>query len=110
MREMLRLRHRLPDLFRQGTYEPVEAAGSHASHVIAFARVWKKDRLVIAVGRHFARLTNGGRHWPSVWDATLRLPPGKYREIFGAASADYRNDVALANLFHTIPISVMRRV
>jgi (1->4)-alpha-D-glucan 1-alpha-D-glucosylmutase len=110
MREMLRLRHRLPELFRQGTYEPVEAEGSHASHVIAFARVWKKDRLVIAVGRHFASLTDGGRHGPSVWDARLPLPPGKYREIFGPGSADHQYEVDVANLFHIIPISVMRRV
>jgi (1->4)-alpha-D-glucan 1-alpha-D-glucosylmutase len=108
-RELLRLRHSLSNLFRQGTYEPIEANGSHARHVIAFARTWKKDSLVVAVGRHFAPLTERGRRWPSVWEATLPLPPGNYVDIFGRSSVGHRNEVSVSSLFQTIPISVMRR-
>ncbi len=104
---LLALRQGLPDLFRYGTYEPIEAAGPHAGHVVAFARAWKKERLVVVVGRHFAPLTDGGRRWPLGWEATLPLPPGKYRDIFEPASG-HRDEVSVANLFGTVPISVVQ--
>jgi (1->4)-alpha-D-glucan 1-alpha-D-glucosylmutase len=107
---LLALRQGLPDLFRYGTYEPIEAAGPHAGHVVAFARAWKKKRLVVAVGRHFAPLTDGGRRWPSGWKATLSLPPGSYRDVLDPASADHRHEVSVASLFAACPISVMRLV
>ena len=105
---LLALRQGLPDLFRYGTYEPIEAAGPHAGHVVAFARAWKKKRLVAAVGRHFAPLTNGGRCWPSGWQATLPLSPGPYSDIFNPASASHKNEVSVATLFAAYPISVMQ--
>ena len=110
LRDMLRLRHRWPDLFRHGTYAPVQTTGSHAAHVIAFARSWNKDWFVVTAGRHFGRLTDGGRHWPSGWDATLRLPAGKYQEILFQTPANHKNEIAVASLFHAVPISVLRRV
>ena len=105
---LLALRQGLPDLFRHGTYEPIEAAGPHAGHIVAFARATKKERLVVAVGRHFAPLTDGGRRWPSGWQATLPLPPGKYRDIFEPAEAGHRNEVCTSTLFANLPISVMQ--
>jgi (1->4)-alpha-D-glucan 1-alpha-D-glucosylmutase len=105
---LLALRQGLPDLFRYGTYEPIEAAGPHAGHVVAFARAWKKERLVVVVGRHFAPLTDGGRLWPSGWEATLPLPFGKYRDVFDPAAAGHRNEVSVATLFATLPVSAMQ--
>jgi len=105
---LLALRQDLPDLFRHGTYEPIEAAGPHAGHIVAFARATKKERLVVAVGRHFAPLTDGGRRWPSGWEATLPLPPGKYRDIFEPAAAGHRNEVCTSTLFANLPICVMQ--
>jgi hypothetical protein len=64
-RQLLGLRHRFADIFQRGSYEPLPVAGPHADHVIAFARGFKRQRLVIAVGRHFAPLSDGGRQWPA---------------------------------------------
>src|SRR4029079_2148292 len=36
MRKLLKLRRELPDLFLQGNYQPLENAGPHRSHIIAF--------------------------------------------------------------------------
>ena len=110
MRDLLRIRHRWPALFHYGTYEPLETTGPHANHVIAFARAWKKSRLVVVVGRHYAPLTDGGRRWPSNWDGLVRLPHGTFQEILGPSSPGYKNEIAVASLFHTIPFSVMRQL
>jgi hypothetical protein len=63
---------------------------------------------VVAVGRHFAPLTDGGRCWPSGWQATLPLSPGTYRDIFDPASARHQNEVSVATLFSAYPIGVMQ--
>ncbi|RAI45595.1 malto-oligosyltrehalose synthase [Rhodoplanes roseus] len=72
---LLDLRRRLPDVFDNGGYEPVHVEGPHAGHVLAFARTGRRDAVIVAVGRHFAPLTDGGRRWldPAELDATLML-------------------------------------
>jgi (1->4)-alpha-D-glucan 1-alpha-D-glucosylmutase len=110
MHQVLQVRRSWQALFRHGTYEPLAVAGAHASHVIAFTRSWKKEQLVVAVGRHYAALTNGGRHWPSGWHTSLHLPKGRYVEISDRQSAEHEGEIAVATLFQTIPISLMRRL
>ena len=63
-RRLLDLRREWPDLFQRGKYRPLEAAGPHGGHIIAFSREWKSQQAVVAVGRHFGPLTNGGCDWP----------------------------------------------
>jgi (1->4)-alpha-D-glucan 1-alpha-D-glucosylmutase len=64
-RQLLQLRARFPRIFSDGQYEPISVEGRHHNHVVAFARVEARDALIVAVGRHFATLTDGGRHWPN---------------------------------------------
>jgi maltooligosyltrehalose synthase len=45
---------------RSGGYEPLAAIGYHANHVIAFACTRGDQCIVIAVGRHFVPLSDGG--------------------------------------------------
>ena len=81
---LLRLRREHGELFRRGSYEPLTVAGPQADHVIAFARTWKRQQLVIAVARHFAPLTDGGRRWPAGVDAVIEPPqPGNFVDVIG---------------------------
>ncbi|MBX6327814.1 MAG: malto-oligosyltrehalose synthase [Pseudolabrys sp.] len=105
MRELLDLRRRFPDLFQQGTYEPIQVTGAHAEHVIAFAREWKNRRLIVAIGRHFGPLTQSGRRWPARWEAWLALPPGRYECLIGHRGP--MNDTGVDALFRERPVSVM---
>ena len=79
---LLALRKRWPDLFREGSYEPLEVQGEHALHVIAFARRHEGRALVVIVARLFALLDDGGRGQraplgAAAWgDTRVRLPPG----------------------------------
>jgi (1->4)-alpha-D-glucan 1-alpha-D-glucosylmutase len=106
---LLTLRSQMPVLFARGEYEPVATAGTHRDHVIAFARVWNGEAVVIAVGRHFARFTQGGRHWPrgADWDASLDID--NYGVAYDALNQTALNaSLSVGELFKSVPVAVLR--
>lgn len=69
---LLDLRRTSPDVFCKGTYEPLAVEGPDRDHVIAYARRYKGDAVIVAAGRHFSGVTEGGRLWPrGTFNATL---------------------------------------
>jgi (1->4)-alpha-D-glucan 1-alpha-D-glucosylmutase len=109
-RRLLRLRQELPDLFRDGGYQPVEVTDSHSDHILAFVRSHRRDRVLVIVGRHFSRLTDGGRHWPSAWQATLQLDrklQAGLRDALGSLDKSL-DELEIASLFKTLPVAVLR--
>ncbi len=106
MLTLLRLRRENPALLGQGAHEAIDVTGPHASHVIAFSRSLQGEELIVLIGRHFAPLTEGGRHWPKGWQATVpALGEADYEDLIGGSPAT--PDVAA--LFATLPVSVLRR-
>jgi (1->4)-alpha-D-glucan 1-alpha-D-glucosylmutase len=110
-RRLLALRQRWPSIFSNGNYEPIETSGQHGDHVIAFARVLDDTAIITAVGRHFAPLTEGGRHWPErgCMDATLDL--GRYRvshDVLRDIEMAPDNSVPVSGIFGDIPVAVLR--
>jgi (1->4)-alpha-D-glucan 1-alpha-D-glucosylmutase len=79
-------RNRLPGLFRAtGSFQPLEAAGPRADHLVAFARLHRDRRVIVVAPRLFARLTNGERTLPvgRVWGETvLPVEPGVFTNAF----------------------------
>jgi malto-oligosyltrehalose synthase len=75
----LTLRQRLPALFSQGEYHPLEVEGPLARHVIAFMRVLGESISLTVVPRLSYRLIAPGDHLAlarDVWgDTALRCPP-----------------------------------
>ena len=106
---LLKLRREWPDLFQGGNYQPLAAAGPHGRHVIAFSREWKSRQAVVAVGRHFGSITNGGRDWPKAWDARLDLPTGSYQQALSPLSGLCTGVVAASHLFARLPVNVLLR-
>jgi (1->4)-alpha-D-glucan 1-alpha-D-glucosylmutase len=100
---LLALRGGNAALFERGRYLPLAVRGRDAGRVIAFARVEGRRAIVIAVGRHFGLVGDGGRRWPSGddWDAevvldefhvaedslTGRMPTGRVAELFASLPA-----------------------
>lgn len=74
----LRCRQQLPSLFTTGEYIPLEANGSHASHIFAFARHCQDRTAIIVVPRLVGSLlgeSDSAPIGPDVWaDTTVRLP------------------------------------
>ncbi len=72
----LLLRRKLPQLFVDGEYVPLEAAGENAAHVVALARRRENDIIVAIVPRLVASLVETGQSLPlggDIWKMT-RLP------------------------------------
>ncbi len=110
-RSLLKLRHEHGELFRRGSYEPLAVAGPQAEHVIAFARTWKRQQLIVAVARHFAPFTDGGRHWPAGMDAVIDPPrPGNFIDVIDPYPRFRTTDLNLVHFFRQMPVSVLRRV
>jgi hypothetical protein len=63
------------------------------------------------VGRHFAPLTDGGKHWPSGWRAEVKLPSNaRYIDALDKNEGTFHESVELSNLFSEIPIGILRRL
>ena len=108
---LLRLRRDFVDVFGRGSYESLPVSGAHAGHVIAFSRSRKRQQIVVAVGRHFAALTDGGRHWPAQWDAAIGSDgAARYRDLLGSTSGPLQGELHAASLFAHVPVAVLLRL
>jgi (1->4)-alpha-D-glucan 1-alpha-D-glucosylmutase len=108
---LLGLRNALPALFTDGVYRPVEVRGPHCEHVIAFARVRRREAVIVAVGRHYVPFTRGGREWPAAsgWDAALAMDgyASLHNVLIDAALAP-GPQLPLSTLFDPLPVAVLR--
>ena len=86
--KLLELRARHADLFRDGTYEPIDAG----PNVVAFIRRHEDDAVVVAVPRLIANLVKPGTlPIGDVWgDATLPVA-GTWRNLFTGENTRRRN-------------------
>ncbi|HEX2535198.1 MAG TPA: malto-oligosyltrehalose synthase [Chitinophagaceae bacterium] len=82
VQQLLRLRTQYATLFEQGEYVPLKVEGKHAAHVLAFARQYRQQLLIVAVPLHAARLAAGGDPRTIDWEDTrILLPPNSTGEL-----------------------------
>jgi (1->4)-alpha-D-glucan 1-alpha-D-glucosylmutase len=77
--QVLKARTDYLSLFRDGEYLPLEIQGTHANHIIAFARRFENQTAIAIAPRFLTNLIQPGEHplGESVWqDTHLQLPPG----------------------------------
>ena len=104
-RRLLTIRNAYADLFRDGEYEPVVVDGEHGEHVVAFTRSLGKQRVLVAVGRHFGALTRGGVKWPGNWRGVM---PTQFSSGVDLVSDRPVSDTEeLGILFSDLPVSVI---
>jgi (1->4)-alpha-D-glucan 1-alpha-D-glucosylmutase len=110
-RTLLTLRNEMPSVFTRGTYQPVDVAGPHAQHVIAFSRFHRRQTVIAAVLRNLGPFTGGGRHWPETSpQVTLDLPPNapkRFQDVFTGRSVRHQ-DFSAARLFDALPVAVLQ--
>lgn len=113
----LELRRRVPELFDKGAYTALEAMGTKAQHVCAFARSDGLAWVIAAVPRLLARFAPGplsrlGQIWQ---DERLLLPAAAPRQWFNiftgetchAGCTPAGNSLALADLFGRFPVALL---
>lgn len=109
-RHLLALRARLPNAFTAGSYHPLPVVGADADHVVAFARSDGRRSAIVIVGRHFARVTDGGRSWSpgSGRDAAVAVAGwGPVRHLLAPSGAIVGERVPVAALFESLPVAVL---
>lgn len=105
-RALLKMRHMLPDVFTCGDYEPITVSGSDKDHVIAFARRFKSDVVIVVVGRCLAKFTDHGRVWPrEPIDAALDL--GNYSGDFETTNVS-KAAIPCSALFSNFPAAILK--
>jgi len=107
---LLALRNALPALFRDGAYEPVEVTGPHRDHILAFSRSFRREHVIVAVGRHFAPMTGDGSHWPHGWQAELGIDRNHRSGLADALdpNAGECREWDISHLFAAHPFAVLR--
>lgn len=109
-RRLLALRAQFAPVFTDGGYRPLPVAGVDADHVIAFARHAGRDAVVVAVGRHFAQVTEGGRRWSAgaAWDAAIDVSPWTMlRDGLDGARDIAGRMLEAADLFGVLPVAIL---
>jgi (1->4)-alpha-D-glucan 1-alpha-D-glucosylmutase len=102
---LLQLRAQLADAFTFGDYHVLEVSGPHRDHIVAFARRRGKDACIVAVARHFAAFTDGGRDWPrsAAFEGALDL-----RGFAPEGLPADTDELPLWALFPEIPVAVLK--
>lgn len=107
--ELFRLRRTYPALFTDGDYLPLPVEGTHSSHVLAFARRYRDEWLIVVVPLHLALIQEdaGG---PADWqDTRVVLPggsPGEWRDVLTGRSGI--TELNLAELLRDLPVVLLR--
>jgi (1->4)-alpha-D-glucan 1-alpha-D-glucosylmutase len=111
----LALRRRLPEVFDRGDYVPLVARGSHAEHVVAFARRHADSVAITVVPRLPLTLSRSPEVAPlaAVWgDTELTLPGGLGARhltsvLTGKTLDGAAGRLALAELLREIPCALV---
>jgi (1->4)-alpha-D-glucan 1-alpha-D-glucosylmutase len=108
-RRLLAWRRSLRRVLENGDYRPLTVTGPHRDHAVAFVRVLGDEAAIVVVGRHFAPLTAGGRHWPrgAEWQGHVVFDGVLDGFSLVPANPDTQA-LALSAIFDPVPVATLR--
>ncbi len=110
----LRLRRKLPEVFLDGAYRPIDAG----EEIVAFVREHPAGTVACAVTRFPYRVTGGRAPWAcgDVWGTAddprrfVALPPGRWRDVFAPRKlVAGPAGIAARDLFRDLPVALLVR-
>lgn len=111
----LHLRKEHPEVFRKGSYLPLEVTGANSGHAVAFLREYQGKSVLVAVPRLASTLMRGKTEFPvaAAWgNAVISLPEASaetFTNIFTGESVTARDpkSVPLSEVFASFPVAVL---
>lgn len=112
--QVLGLRKAYPELFRNGTYTPLEVLGQHAERVVAFSREFHGSYLVVVVPRWPHHLLENGVHPQinaQVWgDTRVKLPfaalTQNWKGLFHTGAVTPNKELLVSTALGDFPVNV----
>lgn len=112
--QVLGLRSAQPELFRHGSYTPLEVPGQHADRVVAFSREHQGKQLVVVVPRwSHALLENGVQPLipAQVWgDTRVKLPfaasTQNWKGLFQTGAVTPNKELLISTALGEFPVNV----
>ncbi|MDB6167660.1 MAG: 4-alpha-glucanotransferase [Verrucomicrobia bacterium] len=108
MHTLLNFRFRHHGLFFEGSYEPLQAEGAFAEHIVAFVRRHVESSIVVILPRLSVVL--GSPPIGPVWDDTRIILPGptlEWRDLFTGKYYFTVGATSLRSLFARLPFAVL---
>jgi (1->4)-alpha-D-glucan 1-alpha-D-glucosylmutase len=116
----LHFRRERRELFKAGSYLPLEVSGERGDQVVAFARESGESRVVVAVGRFFLRLGEAARQpvGQQAWGETTihtgdEIGSGCYRDVLTGREVRARaggQGLSVSEIFAHLPVALLERV
>jgi len=108
-------RKRHEQLFKKGEYVPLKTGGKHASHVLAFMRQYKNQRMITVIPLNIIALLEKGRYLPigeQAWKDTYLLLPnqieGRWENTFTQEQIeDEQGKLFLKNICRHFPVGLL---
>ncbi|MBV9394991.1 MAG: malto-oligosyltrehalose synthase [Methylobacteriaceae bacterium] len=100
-----------PELYSEGTFEPLAVRGAEAARLVAFKRQRQNDMLMVAVPRLLHRqlaeldFPLGEAGWR---DTRLGLPEGRWRNLLTGSAFISNGEVTASELLSDLPFAVAR--
>jgi len=108
----LALRRRKPELFADGSYQPLEVRGEYADHVVAFARRHNSDVAITIVPRIASRLLRNDdiTFKAGAWRNTVVIgvdPRARLNVLDGIELTVERGEIAVGSLLNQMPAALL---
>ena len=112
---LLNLRKKHPDLFKKGNYIPLEVKGSKSENLVAFARNFENETIIVAVPRLIYHMISKEKPFPigeEVWKDTKIILPDDYKnfkwqDIFTGKIFNSETEIKTGSIINLLPVSVL---
>ncbi|RRB04936.1 malto-oligosyltrehalose synthase [Larkinella rosea] len=110
---LLKERKQQPDLFAEGRYIPLAIEGTYRNHVLAFARQYRENWLIVAIPLHLAALSEQQKKEIPVldWkDTRILLPPdapAEWYHGFLKTRGTSFGAIAVKEIFTSVPMAML---
>ncbi|MDR6353588.1 maltooligosyltrehalose synthase [Pseudomonas psychrotolerans] len=113
---VLQLRKQQPRLFTEGSYVPLTVEGARAANVLAFARTWEEQAVIVVVPLHTSSLLEAGgkiSFSADAWqDTRIKLPETlsmyRFGETFVPSSVhDQKKELSIGEVLARFPLGLL---